>query len=160
MSVKMSVLLYLPGLLVILFIRGGLWFTLQNLTSIVGIQLLLAFPFLRENWRTYFHYSFDFSRAFLYKWTVNWRIVSEDTFLSSTWARGLFLGHLSVLICFGLFRWCTHDGGVASVLERGLRRPSLPAGLSPVTPNCEWQPAMISPSDPTQISRLCSSPLT
>lgn len=134
----MSILLYLPALLVILVKRNGLVYTARKMFNIFGIQVILAYPFIQENWRAYIHSSFDFSRVFLYKWTVNWRMVPEDTFLSQGWARGLLIGHLSLLILFGLSRWCKQDGGIWVVLDRTLRRPTLPAGIVPVTPDCEF----------------------
>lgn len=134
---KMSVLLYLPGLLVILVKRNGLVYTLRKTLNILGIQTMLAYPFIHKDWRAYVNAAFDFSRVFLYKWTVNWRMVPEDTFLSQRWAKGLLIGHLSVLIIFGLTRWCKKDGGVWVVLDRALRRPTLPAGVAPVTPDCK-----------------------
>lgn len=133
----MSILLYLPGLLVILFKRGGLASTVRLVMTIGATQFLLAFAFLRKDSWTYLQSSFDLSRVFLYKWTVNWRFVDEKIFLSSSWAKGLLVGHVSVLILFGLFRWCQLDGGAWWVLRRGLRRPRLPAGLVPLTADCE-----------------------
>ncbi|KAF9069860.1 glycosyltransferase family 58 protein [Rhodocollybia butyracea] len=134
LSVKMSILLYLPGLIVILVKRNGLVYTLRKMFNIIGIQTMLAFPFIQKDLRAYVNSSFDFSRVFLYKWTVNWRMVSEETFLSQEWKRGLLIGHLSVLLIFGLTCWCRKDGGVWVVLTRAFRRPSLPAGTLPVTP--------------------------
>ncbi|EGN95377.1 glycosyltransferase family 58 protein [Serpula lacrymans var. lacrymans S7.3] len=131
----MSVLLFLPGLLVVLFKRCGLTATLYHLFIIASTQVLMAFPFLRENPWSYLHCAFDLSRVFLYKWTVNWRIVDEETFLSPKWAKGLLVGHVSTLIAFGLSRWCRGDGGVWSVLRKGFRRPSAPAGLAPISQN-------------------------
>ncbi|KAJ3778226.1 glycosyltransferase family 58 protein [Lentinula raphanica] len=135
LSIKMSVLLYLPGLLVILVKRNGVLYTLRKMFNILGVQAMLAYPFLQKNSRAYINSAFDFSRAFLYKWTVNWRMVPEDTFLDQGWARGLLIGHLSVLILFGITRWCKKDGGVWVVLDRAIRRPNLPAGVAPVTPD-------------------------
>lgn len=133
LSVKMSILLYLPGLLVIIFKSRGLLATLRCVMTIVLTQVLFALPFLRAHWRSYLNYAFDLSRVFLYKWTVNWRFIDEDTFLSPAWARALLIGHVSTLVAFGLFRWCNSDGGVWKVLDRGIRRPILPAGLARVT---------------------------
>ncbi|KAF8061602.1 glycosyltransferase family 58 protein [Lyophyllum atratum] len=136
LSVKMSVLLYLPGLLVILFKRRGLLSTLRHIMTITAIQTLLANPFLAEDPWAYLHSAFDLSRVFLYKWTVNWRMVDEETFLSRRWAVGLLVGHVFVLVLFGLFRWCRADGGVWSVFARGLRQPHRPAGgVAPMTPD-------------------------
>jgi alpha-1,3-mannosyltransferase len=135
LSVKMSILLYLPGLLVILFKRRGLVSTLRHVVTMAAMQAMLGMAFLVEDPRAYVQSSFDLSRVFLYKWTVNWRFVDEETFLSPTFARGLMIAHASALVLFGLFRWCKTEG-VWGVLGRGLRRPSLPAGLTPLTPDC------------------------
>ncbi|KAF9227600.1 glycosyltransferase family 58 protein [Gyrodon lividus] len=135
LSVKMSALLYLPGLLVILFKRHGLMATMRHLLVLVCTQALLARSFLVENTRAYSRNAFDLSRVFMYKWTVNWRFVDEQTFLSPSWAKGLLIGHVTVLVAFGLSRWCRSDSGVAAVLCRGFRRPMLPAALSPVSPD-------------------------
>jgi alpha-1,3-mannosyltransferase len=133
----MSAILYLPGLLVILFKRHGLFATIRHMLVLACTQTLLARSFLMANAKSYLQNAFDLSRVFLYKWTVNWRFVDERTFLSPAWAKGLLLGHVTVLIAFGLFRWSRGDGGVARVLQRGLRRPGRPAGLAPVDPDCE-----------------------
>ncbi|KDQ60740.1 glycosyltransferase family 58 protein [Jaapia argillacea MUCL 33604] len=133
LSIKMSVLLYLPGLAVILFKRHGLVSTLRHLSTIVLAQAALGYPFLRYNPSSYLAGAFDLSRVFLYKWTVNWRFVDEQTFLSPLWARSLLVLHLCTLIAFGLWRWCRRDGGVWRTLERGLRRPTSPARLAAVT---------------------------
>jgi len=137
----MSAILYLPGLLVILFKRHGLFATIRHMLVLACTQTLLARSFLIANAKSYLRNAFDLSRVFLYKWTVNWRLVDERTFLSPAWAKGLLLGHVTVLIAFGLFRWCRGDGGVAKVLQRGLRRPGQPTGLAPVDPDCEsfWE---------------------
>ncbi|TFY76965.1 hypothetical protein EWM64_g7049 [Hericium alpestre] len=132
LSVKMSVFLYLPGILVVLFRRRGLVKTLRLLLAMASVQAVLALPFLREHPGPYLKNAFDLSRIFLYKWTVNWRFFSEDTFLNPVFARTLLLAHLSVLIIFGLTRWCQKDGGVLAVLLRGLRRPQQPPSLSPL----------------------------
>lgn len=140
LSIKMSVLLYLPGLLVVFFKRRGLVTSLRHLTTIMLSQILLATPFLAENWHSYLNRAFDLSRAFLYQWTVNWRFVDEGTFSSPRWAKSLLVSHVSTLLAFGLFRWCKNDGGVWRVLERGVRWPTLPAGRVSITADRESLP--------------------
>ncbi|KIK03831.1 glycosyltransferase family 58 protein [Laccaria amethystina LaAM-08-1] len=135
LSVKMSILLYLPGLLVILFKRKGLVGTFIRLLSIAALQAFFALPFLQEDPWAYVRLAFDLGRVFLYKWTVNWRFIDETTFLSPIWARTLMAGHIFVLVAFGLFRWCKPDGSVWAVMARGFRRPLHPAGLALVTPD-------------------------
>ncbi|TFK27356.1 dolichyl-P-Man:Man(5)GlcNAc(2)-PP-dolichyl mannosyltransferase [Coprinopsis marcescibilis] len=135
LSVKMSVLLYFPGLVVILFKRKGLFRTLAYLAAMAAVQYVVAVPFLKEDPVAYLRSAFDVGRVFLYKWTVNWRLVDEEIFLSRTWATALMVGHISALVAFGLFRWCKPDGGVWIVLTKGLKRPLFPAGVGKVTPD-------------------------
>ena len=49
--------------------------------------------------------AFEFSRQFLFKWTVNWRFVGEERFLSKEFAFALLAGHLSLLVLFASTRW-------------------------------------------------------
>ncbi|KAF8955451.1 glycosyltransferase family 58 protein [Flammula alnicola] len=118
LSVKMGILLYLPGLLVILFKRKGPISTLIHLVTLLATQALFAVPFLREDPWAYAHSAFDLGRV---------------NFLSNRLATTLLLGHATVLIAFGLFKWCKPDGGVYRVLSRGIRSPFSPAGISSVT---------------------------
>ena len=49
--------------------------------------------------------AFDFRRQFLHQWTVNWRFVQEDLFLSSKFAIGLLVAHVTILLLFVTTRW-------------------------------------------------------
>ncbi|KAJ7098035.1 mannosyltransferase [Mycena belliarum] len=133
LSVKMCIMLYLPALLVVLFMRSGLTATLRHVVTLLASNALLALAFLEEDYWAYLKSAFDLSRVFMYKWTVNWKMMDEDTFLSPLWANGLLLGHFSALIAFGLAVWCNKDGGPWIILRRGLRKPDLPASFGPVT---------------------------
>ncbi|GBE82042.1 mannosyltransferase [Sparassis latifolia] len=133
MSIKMSALLYLPGLVVVLFKRRGFLSTLAHVSALALTQLVIGLPFLWQYPLSYLKYSYQFSRTFLYRWTVNWRFISEETFLSSAWAKGLLAGHLTTLVAFGLFKWCKGDGGVWYVVSRGLRTPLQRPPVPPVT---------------------------
>ena len=128
----MSIFLYMPGLLVILFRRRGLASVVRYLLTIIAVQMSIAASFLQHNPWAYLRFAFDFGRVFLYKWTVNWRFVDEEVFLSRQWSLGLLVGQISLLTAFGLFKWCKPDGGVKVVIERGFRRPLSPAGLTPL----------------------------
>jgi alpha-1,3-mannosyltransferase len=138
LSVKMSVLLYIPGLLVVLFRRHGLVGTLEHITLLLCFQFSVALPFILKNARTYLAGAFDLGRVFLYKWTVNWRFVSEEHFLSSTFALALLVTHVAVLVSFGVRKWCVADGGVRAILERGLRRPRFSPAFVPVDADCTY----------------------
>ena len=106
--------------------------------TVIAVQILLASPFLSHDKWAYLNSAFDLKRVFMYKWTVNWRFLSEDTFLSHYWAAGLLVAHAAALVSFGLFRWCNPDGGVWTVLNRGVRSPYLPAGQARITADCNF----------------------
>lgn len=133
----MGIILYLPGLLVVLFKRKGLVQTLVYVLALFVTQGVFAVPFLREDPWAYLRCAFDLSRVFLYKWTVNWRIFSEEVFLSSRLATSLLIGHATVLVLFGAFQWCKPDGGIFTVLSRGIKRPFSPPSMAPVTADCK-----------------------
>ncbi|KAI0341804.1 glycosyltransferase family 58 protein [Trametopsis cervina] len=132
-SVKMSALLYLPGILVVLFKRTGAITTARHMLVLILSQAAIGSQFLNAYPTSYLKYSYELTRAFLYKWTVNWRFVSEETFLSSAWARSLLLGHVATLVAFGAFRWCKRDGGTFSLVSRGLRSPFEAPYWAPIT---------------------------
>lgn len=129
----MSVLLYLPALLVILVKRHGVLGCLHCLFMIGASQALIAWPFISKYPHQYLHNAFDFSRVFMYKWTVNWRFFSEENFLSPELSKALVLAHVSTLIAFGACKWCQQDGGVTAILSRAIRRPTLPVALASLT---------------------------
>jgi len=132
-SVKMSVLLYLPAYLVVLVQQRGLYTTIRLCLTIISVQGLLAYPFLLKHPLPYVQYAFNFGRVFLYKWTVNWRFLSEERFLDPKFAKALLVGHVSVLVAFGLFRWCRFSGGVLAVLNRAIQHPSRPGSPVPIS---------------------------
>ncbi|KAF4608372.1 dolichyl-P-Man:Man(5)GlcNAc(2)-PP-dolichol alpha-1,3-mannosyltransferase [Pleurotus pulmonarius] len=134
LSIKMSVLLYLPGLLVLLYKRRGLLTTFRQMITILSFQAVIARTFIKSDLSAYINGAFDLSRVFLFKWTVNWRMLGEELFLDRRWAAGLLVGHISVLVAFG-YRWCRPDGGPFATIMRGMSRPGTPAGLMPVTPD-------------------------
>lgn len=57
----------------------------------------------------------------MYKWTVNWRFVGEDMFLSKGFAGALLIAHAVLLLLF-IFKWCKPYGGVRKVILDGLAR--------------------------------------
>ncbi|KZT57146.1 glycosyltransferase family 58 protein [Calocera cornea HHB12733] len=121
--VKMNAILYFPAILLLLFQSMGIVDTLlQCLTLILPIQLLPALPFLLYNPISYLSSAFDLSRAFLYKWTVNWRFVDEETFLSGRFSQLLLTAHAGMLGVFLLEKWTKKDGGLGELLGRGLKK--------------------------------------
>lgn len=55
--------------------------------------------------RSYVTKAFEFTRQFFFKWTVNWRFVGEEIFLSRPFSLGLLGLHLVLLYLFGLTQW-------------------------------------------------------
>ncbi len=115
----MNVLLFSPGLLVLLLLTGGWRGTLPRLALCALIQLALGAPFLAENPVGYIQRAFDLGRQFMYQWTVNWRCVPEWLFLHRGFHLVLLVLHLCVLVAF-LSKRCTrlvnHLPSLATVL--------------------------------------------
>jgi len=114
--VKMNAILYLPAFVVVVYFLVGERFfrLLAVLTVIPVVQVMIGWRFLLPlfwdeearylRW-TYLSKAFDFSRKFLYKWTVNWKFVPEETFLSDEFGIALIACHLVVLLFFTLTRF-------------------------------------------------------
>jgi len=96
-SVKMNILLYVPGLCVLLVKRFDLLTVIPKLVLCAVVQIVLGLPFLLDNPLSYVTRAFNFGRKFLFVWTVNWKFLPEDVFVSSTFA--------VVLLAFTLLFW-------------------------------------------------------
>ena len=83
-------------------------------------QLTLAFPFLPVNPIGYLLRSFDITRQFLFEWTVNWRFMGEETFLSREFSITLLIAHASLLALFLTTRWTQPSGLSLHALARTL----------------------------------------
>lgn len=103
LSVKMNALLVLPGAAIAYY---------QKMRSVpraitrlgppfLALQMAAAYPF-RDHLPSYFSRAFEFSRQFLYQWTVNWKFVPEDVFLGKNFALTLLAVHISLLILFAI----------------------------------------------------------
>ncbi|KAG0677237.1 dolichyl-P-Man:Man(5)GlcNAc(2)-PP-dolichol alpha-1,3-mannosyltransferase [Pichia californica] len=109
-SVKMNVLLYLPGLIIILYFLCD-----ENLLKLFGmiifgiiIEIGINFQFLTNGEKIRNHFikgAFDFSRQFMYKWTVNWKFIDKEMFSSDWFHRLLFGMHIIVLLIFIFKKW-------------------------------------------------------
>jgi len=99
-SIKMNVLLFAPALFIILVLSHGLSKTFGYIFLCGVVQLILGAPFLLTFPVAYLHRAFEFSRQFFYIWTVNWKCVPEDVFLSRYFQLGLLALHLISLLLF------------------------------------------------------------
>lgn len=94
-SVKMSILLYMPGVAIVMWNALGVRAVFP--AALFGaIQLLVLAPFA-DHWQSYLKGAFNLSRQFLYEWTVNWRFVPEETFKSMPFANSLLIAHVCLL---------------------------------------------------------------
>ncbi|KAG9234626.1 glycosyltransferase family 58 protein [Amylocarpus encephaloides] len=105
LGIKMSLLLALPAMGVMLLLGRGLRGGLKQAWLMAQVQIILAFPFMPANAMGYLGRAFEFSRQFLFKWTVNWRFVGEEIFLSKEFSTALLVGHISALVVFITSRW-------------------------------------------------------
>ncbi|KAL6799861.1 glycosyltransferase family 58 protein [Trichoderma sp. SZMC 28012] len=105
LGVKMSLLLVLPAVVIVLFLGRGFKGALRLLWLMVQVQLLLAIPFITTNWRGYLGRAFELSRQFKFEWTVNWRMLGEELFLSRGFSITLLAFHALFLLIFILGRW-------------------------------------------------------
>ncbi|KAI5868291.1 glycosyltransferase family 58 protein [Durotheca rogersii] len=116
LGIKMSLLLVIPAVGVVLLLGRGFSGSLRCATIIAQIQILIANKFLRRNAWGYLGRAFEFSRQFLFKWTVNWRFVGEEMFLSRSFSLGLLVMHALVLTGFIAGKWLKPAGKSISAI--------------------------------------------
>ncbi|KAF7528963.1 hypothetical protein G7054_g9992 [Neopestalotiopsis clavispora] len=105
LGIKMTLLLVLPAIAAILFQGRGVSGSLKVAMIILQIQIAIGNPFFQNNWTGYLTRAFELSRQFFFKWTVNWRFVGEDVFLSREFALTLLGLHVLVLAAFMVKKW-------------------------------------------------------
>ncbi|KAJ6113145.1 Glycosyltransferase ALG3 [Penicillium capsulatum] len=108
-GVKMTLVLLVPAIAIITLLSLGLVQSVTLGVLAILIQVLLAVPFLHTNTVGYVSRAFELSRQFLFKWTVNWRFVGEETFLSREFSVALLVLHVSLLLIFAV-RWVKPSG--------------------------------------------------
>ena len=131
-SLKMNVLLFAPGLLLLLLQTSRYNLVTVAARLAVGCalpQLLLGAPFLLRFPVSYLRKAFELDRVFFYQWTVNWKMLSPEFFVSKPWAVFLLACHLGTLAALAV-RWIQH---YRQSTEGRLSSPTTsPLVLSPV----------------------------
>jgi alpha-1,3-mannosyltransferase len=94
-SIKMNMLLYAPGVLLLLLMGTGFMETIVCLSICAGVQLLLGYPFLSTFPVEYLKKSFELDRVFMHQWTVNFKFLPEHIFVGKPLS--IFLLLLTVL---------------------------------------------------------------
>ncbi|PVU98692.1 hypothetical protein BB559_001357, partial [Furculomyces boomerangus] len=118
-SIKMNVLLWIPGVMFCIFVMGGIQSVLISILVIVGIQIIVGLPFLLTFPKEYLVKSFEFGREFMFKWTVNWRMIGKDIFLSQEFSKMLLAIHL-LLLLFAVILWSRPYNGIFKVIKNGI----------------------------------------
>lgn len=117
-SIKMNILLFAPGLLLLLLQKNqSIFGTIKHLSICATVQLVLGWPFISTYPVSYIKKAFEFDRVFFYEWTVNWKFLPEELFVSKTWASLLLMCHLGTLVLLAM-KWCS-----ASNKQRGMATP-------------------------------------
>jgi alpha-1,3-mannosyltransferase len=105
LGVKMNVLLAVPALGFVYLQGLGVDRSITQALIVAQSQGAFAYEFVRRDYKAYMSRAFQLNRAFLYKWTVNWRFVPEEIFLSSTFSYSLLALHAGLLMLFAYTRW-------------------------------------------------------
>lgn len=113
LSIKMNILLYLPGILLAINWTYNYFATLGAVFFIIAFQLIIAIPFLQTNPSGYFKMAFDFSRVFDKKESAYWQFVPDEIFTSKTFHNSLLLFHVLFLLIF-LYRKAIHGASLSS----------------------------------------------
>ncbi|KAI1611719.1 alpha-1,3-mannosyltransferase [Exophiala viscosa] len=106
LGVKMTILLAAPAIGVIILQGAGTKDGIFCGVTVVALHILLAVPFTTSGAGfQYLHRAFELTRQFLFKWTVNWRFVGEEVFLSRQFAISLLIIHVTLLLLFFQAKW-------------------------------------------------------
>ncbi|RNE99418.1 putative dolichyl-P-Man:GDP-Man5GlcNAc2-PP-dolichyl alpha-1,3-mannosyltransferase [Trypanosoma rangeli] len=101
-SVKMNIFLFAPGLLLILC-RSLPWHGVISCLTVCAMwQVGVALPFLLWEPQGYIQKAFELGRVFTHRWTVNFKCVPEEVFVSKEFGQVLLL--LTVLSWLLLWR--------------------------------------------------------
>lgn len=130
----MSLLLVLPAVGLVLFLGRGFAGSLRLAWLMAQVQFVIAVPFLANNWRGYLGRAFELSRQFKFEWTVNWRMLGEELFLSKSFSLVLLASHVLVLLIFITTRWIRPADRPLSAMI-----PAFLQGKSPFTPQEEMR---------------------
>ncbi|KAK6957620.1 dolichyl-P-Man:Man(5)GlcNAc(2)-PP-dolichol alpha-1,3-mannosyltransferase [Daldinia eschscholtzii] len=141
-GIKMTLLLVLPAVGVVLFLGRGFSGSLKCAAIMAQMQIVIASPFLQANAWGYASKAFELTRQFFFKWTVNWRFVGEEIFLSRPFSLALLGMHAVVLAGFIVGKWLRPAGKPLSAIIMPLLQFSSPFSAreeplvaSRVTPN-------------------------
>ena len=115
----MSVLLFAPGLLLLLLEAHGIAGAIAHIAICAFVQFGLGLPFLLANPLGYLLRAFGGFGDLNQKWSVNWKFLPAALFQSKLFPLLLLSLHLGGLAALVRFRWGGRDeGGVLRALRR------------------------------------------
>jgi len=104
-SIKMNILLFAPALFLAYLATQGIAGTVKQLMICASVQLAMGAPFLLTYPLEYLVGAFNLGRVFMFKWTVNWRFIPEEVFVSRAFHIALLAIHLLLLAAFAKHWW-------------------------------------------------------
>lgn len=119
-SIKMNVLLYAPPLFLLMLKGMSIKGLLSALLGAALLQILLGLPFLLSHPLGYISRAFNLGRVFIHFWSVNFKFVPDDVFVSKEFASALLVLHLTFLVMFAHYRWSKYEGGLLHLLHSRL----------------------------------------
>jgi len=136
LSIKMSILLFLPAFSYLIFVYHSPLAFAQHALLLVSSQIIIASPFLTSVTlaKQYFAQAFDFNREFLWEWTVNWRWLGGEVFEDPAFGKVLLMIHAAGLGAMAV-RWSEEEGGVTALLRRAWRNPGSSPARASLTSN-------------------------
>ncbi|KAK8949919.1 Dol-P-Man:Man(5)GlcNAc(2)-PP-Dol alpha-1,3-mannosyltransferase [Platanthera guangdongensis] len=120
-SVKMNVLLFAPPLLLLMLKALSVKGIFSALSCAALVQIFFGLPFLLRHPTPYIFRAFNLGRVFIQFWSVNFKFVPEEIFVSKEFASALLLIHLTLLLIFAHHKWCKHEGGLISLIQSRAR---------------------------------------
>ena len=130
-SIKMNILLFSPALWMLMIIDIGMLGSLNCIFLCGLVQVLIGAPFLSHNFWGYIGRSFELGRVFTFKWSVNYKFLPENIFVSKELALCLLLCHVIVLGLFFVKKWyypnmwTTITTSLSKTMQEGLHNSTL-----------------------------------
>ena len=125
-GVKMNVMLFAPGLLLLLLKQGGPRGALTHIALCALVQAALGAPFLCAHPVSYVLGAFGGFGDLNQKWSVNWQFLPREVFHSKALTLALLVAHLTLLVVFTLTHWTAAERSV----HRAAAGPPAPLRVS------------------------------
>lgn len=139
LGVKLNALLFFPAFALIFVVEQG-WrvsMILNSIMVLLGIQMVLGWPFLTAAPYSYISMAFNFGRQFEYDQSMNWYMFSRETF--EYLQTSTLLPALTVvsLLAMAHYRWLSPPSSMGMASKKILDGPH---GLLAILPSYPRQP--------------------